>query len=473
MILRTQTESSSRRPTDSAPASSNTSKAGIGPDDVFHSPNKLHQFEKYITKVFHLAHQLHQCKDSRREPDIPTFDVLNSLFHAAVLRIPSINALEGDLKEPDFQCLIGRQPTPNVKAFSAEVISNVLDKVDLSDLHQTLISTVRKAERNKVFREGSYRSLRCVAIDGWEPFCSYHRHCPQCLVRKIKISKASGEIEEVDQYYHRYVVALLVGPTIDVVLGIEPLRNLQARIQAGERDVETAEGELTAALRLLDSLHQTYGSFLDAFILDGLYPNASVFKKLDKLKYSAFIVLKKKDQEPLKQALSQWKGETPCKSVDDHQAREHIDFWDAPGLTTLDSYEGAIRVVRAVVTTTEQKKRTWCIALVGPKAKKVGVTTALNITRARWHIENTAFHQWVTKWNLNHVFRHTPNAIMAILLIWLIAFNLLQFFLFRRLRRPRRPADPTCTIRHLVEVMLREVATFTRPIPWGELIDTS
>jgi hypothetical protein len=32
-----------------------------------------------------------------------------------------------------------------------------------------------------------------------------------------------------------------------------------------------------------------------------------------------------------------------------------------------------------------------------------------------------------------------------------------QLFIYRRLKRPRRPKDPTDTIRHLVEVMLREV----------------
>jgi hypothetical protein len=52
--------------------------------------------------------------DARRAPKIPTFDIVNSLFHTAVLRIPSINALEGDLKESNFQKLIGREPTPDV-----------------------------------------------------------------------------------------------------------------------------------------------------------------------------------------------------------------------------------------------------------------------------------------------------------------------------------------------------------------------
>jgi SEC-C motif len=60
------------------------------------SPGKLHQFEKYVGNVFGLPGLFASLVDTRQAPKIPTFDVVNSLFHTAVLRIPSINALEGD-----------------------------------------------------------------------------------------------------------------------------------------------------------------------------------------------------------------------------------------------------------------------------------------------------------------------------------------------------------------------------------------
>ena len=150
------------------------------------SRGKLYQFEKYVCNVFGLPDLLKGLRDKRRTPEISTFDVVNSLFHTAVLRIPSINALEGDLKEGDFQKLIGRRPTQDVKAFSADVVANVLDKLHLEGVSEALEDVIAKAERNKVFREGSYGALRCVAIDGWEPFASYDRHCPHCRCAKSK-----------------------------------------------------------------------------------------------------------------------------------------------------------------------------------------------------------------------------------------------------------------------------------------------
>ncbi len=436
------------------------------------SRGKLQQFIKYACTVFALPDLLAGVRDSRRCPEVPTFDVINSLFHTALLRIPSINALEGDLKESDFQRLIGRDSTPEVKAFSADVIANVLDKLETGGVREAIEDVIGRAERNKVFREGSYGALRCAAIDGWEPFASYDRHCPHCLVRQVKVKRAGGEAEEIPQYYHRYVVAMLLGPVLDVVLAIEPVLNEEAR-----RDIDSEhtghEGELTAAHRLIEALHQTWGSFIDAIVCDALYANGPWMTHLDRCGYGGFIVLKKDNHEPFKEALALWRNQLPCETYTDPDTKEHVQFWNSDDIDTLTTYNGKIRVLRAVVTKPDKTQMTWCLAIIGKRARSIGRRTALKILRARWHIENTAFNQWIQHWNLGHVFRHTSNAIMAVLLLWMLAFNLLQLFIYRRLKRPRRPKDPTNTIRHIVEVMLRDVATLPNPIHWSALLDTS
>src|SRR5204863_2804070 len=95
------------------------------PEWIDGSRSKLHQFEKYVCNVFGLPDLLASFVDTRRAPKIPTFDVVNSLFHTAVLRIPSINALEGALKESDLQKLIGRSSNHEVKALRRYVVANV------------------------------------------------------------------------------------------------------------------------------------------------------------------------------------------------------------------------------------------------------------------------------------------------------------------------------------------------------------
>ena len=199
------------------------------PPWVLAAGGRLSQFLKYGCEVYGLPGLLGQLTDGRRDPDIPTLDVVTSLVSAALLRLPSINALEGNLQEPDFQQLIGRPPRPNVKAFSAEVIDNVLDKLHHDGLRANLEDLVGLAERNKAFREG-YGTLRTVALDGWEPYASYDRHCAGCLTRQVKVKNpTTGELETRVQYHHKYVVAMLIGPVLDVILDLEPVRSHEAR----------------------------------------------------------------------------------------------------------------------------------------------------------------------------------------------------------------------------------------------------
>src|SRR5204862_4356741 len=86
------------------------------PEWIDGSRSKLRQFEKYVCNVFGLPELLASFVDTRRAPKIPTFAVVNSLFHTAELRTPSITALGGDLKERDVHKLIGRAPTPEATA---------------------------------------------------------------------------------------------------------------------------------------------------------------------------------------------------------------------------------------------------------------------------------------------------------------------------------------------------------------------
>lgn len=58
---------------------------------------------------------------------------------------------------------------------------------------------------------------------------------------------------------------------------------------------------------------------------------------------------------------------------------------------------------------------------------------------------------------------------MAILLLWMPVFDLLQLFVYRRLKRPRKPKDPCDTIISIVAEMFRDVGTIPDRIPWEVL----
>jgi len=151
---------------------------------------------------------------------------------------------------------------------------------------------------------------------------------------------------------------------------------------------------------------------------------------------------------------------------------EKVEFWEMKDVDALASFDGSVNMLKAVVTRKNGKKSTWVMAILG-KATRASRMMSLRILRARWHIENTAFHQWVTKWNLDHCYRHTPNAITAVMHIWMLAFNLMQLFFYRRLRKSRRGRRVTDTFIATIKMMWYGIGHLLTPVPWDLLPDSS
>jgi len=432
------------------------------------SERRLRQFVAYGNKTYDLRHLLESLTDGRSDDStIPTFHVVASTFFCGLLRIRSFNALEPKLQERSFIRLVG--PDADVASLgSVDTVGRVLRQIENDQARNVTVEILAKAERNKVFREGWHGALRYVAIDGWEPISSYNRHCDHCLIREVKVKKPDGSLDKRKQYYHRYVVAMLIDERLDLVVGLEPILPADLRPDGGTKDNED-EGELTAAKRLLRRVKQTFG-WLDVAVADGLYPNGPFLSLLKDLRMGAVIIARKQSDEPLKEALRIWGKQPAHEVVVDTEAGERIELWDCPDLQTLDTYQGPIRVVRARVTKLDDPKatpHTWCMVVVG-KATKLSLRQVLAVARARWHIENTAFNQWTQCWKFTHVFTHNAQAIQVLYWLFIAAFNLLTLFLYRQVRSYGRDRgnDVTRTISRLIDEMLDDLARLTAS-PWN------
>jgi hypothetical protein len=418
--------------------------------------------------VFELGSWLGRVVDTRRGPRTAAGLVAAVVLYTGLLRIRSFNALEPRLAEKPFLRLVGAAPEKE-RLCSVDTVGRSLCGMDLHCVRAILVAMLQKAERNKVFREGWHGALRYVAIDGWEPFSSRHRHCPECLVRRVSVKDKDGTITTVPEYYHRYAVALLIDERFDLVVDIEPVLPKDLRpptVKGKGRTVRLVkacldEGELTAATRLIKRVRQTFG-WIDVVVADALYANGPFLNTLDSLGLGAVIIARKESDEPLREALHLWAGQAPHKIVEDDKAHERIALWDCRDLETLTSYEGKIRCVRGCLTRLkhpEEPPSTWCMLVTG-KASRLAPEKVLAVARARWHIENTAFHQWTTRWRLGHVFRHHPDALRSLFWLFLAAFDLLTLFQYLQLRCYGRDCgkNVTRTISRLIDQMLDELA---------------
>lgn len=424
----------------------------------------------YGRKVYGLGELLGRVLDQRRKPMVSGESVAAAVFYTGLLRIRSFNALEPKLCEKPFLRLVGTREADSLCC--VDTLSRALRVMELDTLRAISVAMLAKAERNKVFREGWYGTLRYFALDGWEPHSSRSRHCPECLERTLRVKGSSGAITEVVEYYHRYVVAMMIGERLDLALDIEPvlpsdLRPAVVKGKKKDRLIKPAEdeGELTTASRLLKRVSQTF-PWLDVVVADALYANGPFLNSVNKLDLGAVIVARKENDEPLKEALQIWGRQQPCRIVEDQPARERIELWDCPDLETLASYEGKIRVVRGRVTRLHEPQRppsTWCLLVTG-KATRLAPEKVLKVARARWHIENTGFHQWTTRWRFGHVFVHDARGMRALYWLFFAAFNLLTLFLYCQVRAygRDRDSDVTRTISRLVDQMLDELVLLDR-----------
>ncbi|MBI4818670.1 MAG: transposase [Deltaproteobacteria bacterium] len=421
---------------------------------------RLRQFVAYARSVFGLDELFAKVSDTRINPKASPSLIAQAVFFCGLLRIRSFNALEPKLAEASFRALIG---APAGTLGCVDTVSRGLHAMKIDNVRAISHNIIAKAERNKVFREGWIGTLRFVALDGWEPFSSYSRHCEECLERRIFVKGIKGEKDHYrTQYYHRFVVAMQIDDRMDLILDFEPI--LPADLREDQSDLD--EGELTSAKRLLRRVKKRY-PWIDAVIGDALYSNGPFMTLTSELRMSGFFVLKKDSDEPLKEALSLWDDDTPCEVIEAMRLRttgtprrnERIQFWDCREIETLETYKGKVRVVRAVVTDLDDKRQpssTWCIAVIGKAAKSFSPRQCLNVVRGRWHIENTGFHQWSTRWQFTHLFTHGGNAIRALFWLFFAAYNLLTIFMYRQVLGygRNRGTNTTRTISRLVDEML-------------------
>jgi hypothetical protein len=424
---------------------------------------RLRQILGYAKGVYGLHELLGGYRDRRSDPTVSCALVARIGLLVGLLRIRSFNAMEPKLAEPWMQRALGASPRER-RLCSVDAIAYSLQRADVKSTRKMVVQIVEKAERNKVFREGWYGALRFVAIDGWEPFCSYDRHCPGCLTRQVTVGQTVRT-----QYYHRYVVALLLGERVEVVLDMEPVLSADVRKERGQVGVASHEGELTAGRRLVQRLRTTYGRWLDVIVGDALYGNGPFLRVVQQCGFGAITVLKKETDEPLREALAIWGDDPPQRTIEHATKGERIELWDCPDLETLSSYPGMIRVVRARVYKGDatEPTSTWCFGITG-KAAKLSADNVMRAGRARWHLENTGFCQWTRYWHFDHVFTHGKDALPALFYIFALAFNLLQLFVYRQLGGYGRDrgGDVTRTLWRLVDEMNGDLERLAAPLVW-------
>lgn len=116
---------------------------------------------------------------------------------------------------------------------SADTVAYSLISFCNSKLRDALHFIYTLLQRRHVIEKLRIAGYLILSLDGHELFCSRNIHCPSCLTRTIHTKNG-----DVIEYYHRIVVAQIVGGFICIPLDIERILPGEDEVQAASRLVE-------------------------------------------------------------------------------------------------------------------------------------------------------------------------------------------------------------------------------------------
>lgn len=236
---------------------------------------------------------------------------------------------------------------------------------------------------------------------------------------------------ELTEYYHRGVVAHLIGFALPIVLDIEMVR--------------PGEGEVVAARRLLVRLLVRYERFFDAVEGDAIYFEAPLFALCRSHGKHLLAVLKENNPALLADAKAVLRGK-PDRECTEKNGRT-IRYWDQEEFTR-GAGEPPLRIVRTEETWTRRERiakkwvrreqtSNWFWGTSIPQS----LMPSRQIAQAgheRWSIENRIFNTLGAHWGLDHCFHHDPVAILNFILIIFIAYTLVACFHQLNMKEPVR-----------------------------------
>jgi hypothetical protein len=371
------------------------------------SAHELPSFARYLNKVFDFRSAAASLTDSRRNPEIPPAAVFLAAFHAFVFRLPSFQQLESELHQPGLQRWIGAD-----RAFSDDVLRYSLSGFHLEGMERMLTEINRTLKRNKVFDAGRVQGRVVAALDGIEVLSSYSRHCDSCLERRVMVKKAGVKVEQI-QYYHRAVGCQIISGPVKTFLALEWL--------------QPGEGEDTAALRLLRSIPDRYGSrFFDILLLDALYAQAPAFQLAKEMGWDLVVSLKQNLPDLYQSAIRLFaRRPADCQMTEKCGGKSYeIQLWDTKGLPFSADYPEPVRVVRSEESLTQNHYRRNKLTPETTEHEWLWITTldrkefptkvVHRLGHDRWKQENNGWNDLTQNWAFKHGFlhacRHRPPA---------------------------------------------------------------
>jgi len=382
--------------------------------------NWLAQFRQSTQKTFVLHKLLRLVREVRCVPEIALLSLNLCLLLGVVTRVSSYLDLAQQTTRKRWRRLCHL-----AQAISHDTFGYVTERMQPEDWRLNQAQVVKALKANKALESCKINGLLFLSVDGNEHFKSRSRCCARCCQRQVEETGEDGQKHKVTEYYHRYVMAQLNGPKINVLLDTEPIR-------AGEE-------ECAAALRLLGRIRRIYGPrFIDGISCDAWYAQGPFLRAVEKLGWFWIVVLKREDMNVYQEAQQLSQGQKPDASFEDEQRQRQVQLWEVKDLEFSKHYGKVVRVVRSEERWVEKRVRGGCkehkprcsqwVWAASEELKGYPAAVVYHGGHRRWGIENKAFNELTQGYHLDHCYHHDPTSMLVQMLILIFGFTLFTAF---------------------------------------------
>lgn len=355
----------------------------------------------YAQKRLGVATACDRVCEYRRRPRIPAAQVVRALVVMALTRVGSLHAMRSVTGRA------ARRWSPLAVTLSDDTLSRGLDGVGPAPVRRMLLNAFERLVRMKALRP--QQGIWTLIVDGHESHASFDHCCPACLQRRVTTKNGARS-----EYYHRHVTARVPAEPYCVAWDIEPLR--------------PGEDEVAAARRLMTRLTRRFPRLFRLVLADALYARADFVTFLRAQKLHAMIVFKQEERTLMREARRLRTMTTP-EHFDHHGTA--CTVWDIPDCSGWDSCPVPVRIIIS-----EERRGTDCSTWIWITTLPQEQYPACRLVPAghgRWCIENQGFNELANHWHADHVYRHTPRAIVAGILLTMFACLVFHQFYFYNL----------------------------------------
>jgi Transposase DDE domain len=368
----------------------------------------MRQMRSYAHKVFAKDDRLGRMSDGRRDPTLPLSAVLATWQWGLMRRTPSTEQIGDLLRDRRWRARLGLKPAAGG---SADGAAEVLDSLALEEWNEMMIQDFFIARRAGVLTDEGLYGKRCAALDLSELFNSEKIHCPQCQVREKTVQDEQGEKRLVKEYYHQAVALVWVSGPLPFVLGWELLA--------------PGEGELTAALRLLERLLPRLRQSLDLILGDALYCCRPFFQTVCGAGLEGLAI--SSGQTEMDDEIDLLRKTDPPRTVPGIE----VAVWEMESEAWRQDLKRPLRIIHGerryeAPPWKHERKQLRVVTSVPVEILPAG--QGWKVGRCRWRIENGTFNRLTRDYSLTHNYHHSPAAIVALLAMRSFACFLTQAY---------------------------------------------